>query len=184
MSWIQPVVRTFEKISSSSRLLAWMYSRPYRRVVENEIDLGKLNQNDTILNIGCGAVPFTALYLASLTGARIFALDVDSRATELANKCIHKAGLEHRITILHQDGSQAFERPFSASIVSLQASPKAEILKALQTSALPGARLIFRLPSPTYYNHYDSLLINMPVQAQASQPMRTFDRSVLYLQTG
>ncbi len=181
MNWIPPVIALWEKISSSSRLLSWLYSRPYRRVIENEISLAKLSREDLILNIGCGAVPFTALYLATLTGARVHALDIDPEAVRMADNCVKKAGLSHRIAVSHGDGSKPFQGAFTASIVALQAAPKRMILEALKKTSLPGARFIFRLPSPPYRDHYDPLASAPPALATALQPMRTFDRSVLYV---
>jgi len=181
MSWIPPFIAVWEKISSSSKILTWLYSKPYRRIIENEINLAKLNQDDVILNIGCGAVPFTALYLATLTGARVHAIDMDCKAARLAENCVKKSGLAHRITVHLRDGSKPFNASFTASIVALQAAPKKMILSALQQSALPGARFIFRLPSHPYKDHYDSLTTSQLAESIAAQPMRTFDRSVLYV---
>ena len=181
MGWIPPVIAAWEKLSSKSKLLTRLYSMPYKRVIENEIRLGRLGPDDVILNIGCGAVPFTALYLASLTGARVYAMDMDPHAAELAEKCVARLGMSDRITVLKGNGADRFERPFSASIVALQAAPKNRIMAVMQEAATPGARFIFRLPSRPYETHYDSLDTDRKASAFAKQPMRTFDRSVLYL---
>jgi hypothetical protein len=181
MSWIPPAIAFWEKISSSSNVLTWLYSRPYRGIIENEISLARINQDDTILNIGCGAVPFTALFLATLTGARVLAVDIDPRAAGLAEKCVQNSGLAHRIKVLQGDGSKPLGAEFTASLVALQAAPKNMILNVLKKTALPGARFIFRLPSPPYRDHYDNLTTPHPSRAQVRQPMRTFDRSVLYV---
>lgn len=183
MSWIPVAVAAWEKISSSSRMLTWLYSRPYRRVIENEIQLGKLGKDDTVLNIGCGAIPFTALYTALLAGSRVYALDVDPCAAKYAARCVRKAGLQDKITVMHADGALDFKHPFNVSIVALQAAPKSRILKAMQKNAQPGARFIFRLPSNPYKDHYDCLQTDIIPRAVASQPMRTFDRSVLFQNT-
>ena len=182
MGWIPAAVAALEKMGSSSRLLTRLYSWPYRRVVENEILLARLNKDDVVLNIGCGAIPFTALYLAGLAGCRVFALDLDHNAARLAKICVLKAGLEDMISVFHADGSKKFEQPYTACIVALQAAPKDIILNALIKTSGPGARFIFRMPSPHYRDHYDSLTSENHAQAVAVQPMRTFDRSVLFRQ--
>lgn len=181
MSWIPPAIALWEKVSSSSNVLTWLYSRPYRGIIENEISLARINQDDTILNIGCGAVPFTALFLATLTGARVLAVDIDPRAAGLAEKCVKNSRLAHRIQVFQGDGSKPLDASFTASLVALQAAPKNMILDALKQSAPPGARFIFRLPSPPYRDHYDKLSSDLAPRAVSAQPMRTFDRSVLYV---
>jgi len=184
MSWIPMAVAAWEKMSSSSKILTWLYSRPYRQVIENEITLAKLGKDDVVLNIGCGAVPFTALYIAKLAGSRVYALDIDPCAAGYAEKCVKKAGLEDRITVMHADGAQDFRHNFTASIVALQAAPKNRILEVMQKKSRPGARFIFRLASSPYKDHYDCLQTKIRPEAETFQPMRTFDRSVLYQNKG
>ncbi len=187
MSWIPPVVSAWEKLSSTSRTLTWIYSRPYKQVVKNEIHFAGISSQDTVLNIGCGAVPFTAIYLATLTGAKVVALDKDPQAARLATNCVHNLGLQHMIEVRAMDGSAFHDaghsQHFTAAIVALQAAPKDRILKGLQASTAAGSRLIFRLPSPAYQQHYDTLETDNSLNSWIRQPMRTFDRSVLYLQS-
>ena len=184
MSWIPMAVAAWEKMSSSSKILTWLYSRPYRQVIENEIKLANLGKDDIVLNIGCGAVPFTALYTAKLAGSRVYALDIDPCAAGYASQCVKMAGLEDRITVMHADGAQDFRHHFTASIVALQAAPKNRILEVMQKKSRPGARFIFRLASSPYKDHYDCLQTKIRPEAETSQPMRTFDRSVLYQNRG
>ncbi|WP_291318643.1 nicotianamine synthase family protein [Desulfonatronospira sp.] len=181
MSWIPMAVAAWEKMSSSSKILTWLYSRPYRQVIENEIKLANLGKDDIVLNIGCGAVPFTALYTAKLAGSRVYALDIDPCAAGYASQCVKMAGLEDRITVMHADGAQDFRHYFTASIVALQAAPKNRILETMQKKSPLGARFIFRLASHQYKDHYDCLQTQILPDAVTSQPMRTFDRSALYL---
>ncbi len=180
MGWIPAAAAAWEKMSSFSKVLTWLYSRPYRQVIENEIQLAKLGKDDVVLNIGCGAVPFTALYISRLAGARVYALDIDPCAVKHAKNCVSKAGLEDRITVMHADGAQDFKYPYNVAIVALQAAPKSRILKVMQQNAMPGARFIFRLPSNPYKDQYDCLNCPAAPRAVAPQPMRTFDRSVLF----
>lgn len=180
MGWIPPVIALWEKASSTSRLLTRLYAMPYRQVIENEIRLGDLGPDDVVLNIGCGAIPFTAIYLATLADAAVYAVDIDPKAVKMAGKCVEKAGLSHKIKVLKQDGAEAFGCPFTACVVALQAAPKTRILDRIKQSAAPGAKFIFRLPSAPYRDHYDALDAGCPADGLVAQPMRTFDRSVLY----
>ncbi len=181
MTWIPPVIAVWEKISSSSRILTKLYSRPYLQVIQNEIHLAKITQQDVILNIGCGAIPFTALYLAALTGARVYALDNDARAVCRASHCVNKAGLSQYIKVIEGDGAVPVDMQFTSALVALQAAPKKSILESIRRSAPPGARFIFRLPSSKYRQQYDNLLTSQQAEGLVIQPMRTFDRSVLYV---
>ncbi|WP_045210822.1 methyltransferase domain-containing protein [Desulfonatronovibrio magnus] len=178
MSWIPPVIAAWEKLSSTSKTLTWMYSRPYRKVIENEIHLARITEEDVVLNVGCGAVPFTALYIATITGARVYAMDIDKKAVKLAEKCVSKTDLSHKVDVLHGDGATGFQEDFSVAVIALQAAPKNNILEAMISSG-QDVRLVFRLPSPAYRDHYDNLITDHYIQAATLQPMTTFDRSVL-----
>lgn len=182
-SWIPPLVAALEKAGSRSATFVRLYSRPYKRVVKKEILMSGLNSGDRILNVGCGAIPFTAVHLATMTGARICALERDPAAAESAARCVHRLGLQGSIEVLTRDALEPFGFAFSAAVVSLQAEPKRDIWQRLQQEAMPGAKFIFRLPSGAYAHHYDdSLNPGFAPSAWTAQPMRTFDRSVLYIQ--
>ncbi len=181
MNIIQPGVALWEKKISSLSLLVHLYSLPYRSVVEKEIDLAGILEGQTVLNIGCGAVPFTAIYLAELAKARVFALDCDAEAVVKARRVVDKVGLRDRITVIHGDGARDAEIDFEIALVALQARPKKEIFEKLFKDAPSGGRLVFRQVSSRFAGHYDSLAVDERPVAETRQGMKTFDRSVLFV---
>lgn len=183
MGRIQSSVAWWEKICSGVPLLADLYLRPYRRVLENEIKLAHIQSTDRVLNIGCGSIPFTAIYLKRLTGAQVWAMDIDQEAIEGANRYLKSIGMEGDITLYQGDGSQTIPLDFTVALVALQAHPKEGILRKL-SAVSPASRLIFRLPREKYRHHYDTLPSNYQPTALAPQKMRTFDRSILLTPKG
>ena len=89
-----------EKVLTRLPLLSFFYSRPYRGVVEREVKLAAIGDGDVVVNIGCGSVPFTAIYLARLTGAKIVALDKEKEAVECARRYIKARGLADIIRVV------------------------------------------------------------------------------------
>lgn len=176
---IKKTVALFEKLCSRWKPLIIIYCRPYVKVVQNEIDLACITAADRVLNIGCGAVPFTAILIARLTGAQIVAIDRDPKAAQLAEACVRKMGLTQCIQIAHRDGSQEVERGFDVAVVALQAEPKARILSSLSRSSHRPTRVVARVPSRMFRSQYDTLPRSCKVVAQVPQSMKTFDRSVL-----
>lgn len=181
MNIIQPAIALWEKKISSLSLLVHLYARPYRCVVEKEIELAGISENQVVLNIGCGAVPYTAIYLAELAKARVFALDCDAEAVLKARRVVDKVGLRDRITVIHGDGARAAKVDFEIALVALQARPKKVIFDKLLEDAPFGGRLVFRQVSPRFAGHYDSLAVDERPVAETRQGMKTFDRSVLFV---
>ena len=178
---IKETVATLEKLISRSSWLTGLYSRPYAPVVQNEIELAQITSADRVLSIGCGAVPFTALLVARMTGARVTAVDRDPVAARLAEACVARCGLADQVQIVCCDAADAVPGAVDVAIVALQAEPKGEILSALFAANPPLQRVIVRLPSERFASQYDLLPGSWPIAAQVAQNMKTFDRSALVL---
>lgn len=178
---ITRTVSLFEKICSRWNPLVDLYSRPYARVVQNEIDLAQITGADWVLNIGCGAIPFTAMLIARLAGARVVAVDRDPQAARLAQACVRKAGLASLIRIVVSDGARPAWAPhgFDVAVVALQAEPKAGILAGLLDSGKGPRRFVARVPREHFLDQYDPLPPDCPIAARAAQNMKTFEWSAL-----
>lgn len=184
MNLIKPSVACLEKKICHFPLLVNLYSRPYRQVIINEIGLAQISAADKVLNIGCGAVPFTALQIAALTGATVWAMDRDADAVKRARFCIEQAGMDERVRVIEGNGAYNVPSGFNVAIVALQAEPKEDILDNLLAAALTGGRLVFRRANNYFKQCYDRLPLKMDPVAEVKQHMQTFDRSVLYIKTG
>ena len=178
---IKRTVRLLEKLGSQCRPFVGLYSAYYRQVVSNEIALADITAADTVLNIGCGAIPFTAILIARLAGASVVAVDRDPRAVALARGCVKKLGLDHLIRVVHGDGAEQLPVAFDVAVVALQAEPRAQILSRLMQAqgTRRGRRIVTRVPSGTFRQQYDPMPSQYPVAAHVPQGMKTFDRSVL-----
>jgi hypothetical protein len=174
-----------EKVLTRLPFLAFLYSRPYLGVIERESRLAAITDRDVVVNIGCGAVPFTAIYLARLTGARVIAIDRDREAAECARKYIKASGLAEIIDVVWGDGARASQCE-SATVwaVALQAAPKKAILEHFQKCAPQGARIMFREPRPEFANRYDQLPPSAQPQSMTSHNLLTSNRTVLFTQEG
>jgi len=172
-----------EKALTRLRPLASLYSRPYMGVVEREVKLADIGGSDVIVNIGCGAIPFTAIYLARLTGAEIIALDKDKKATECARRYIKDRGLDDIIRVVWGEGAQSVEcLRATAWMVALQAVPKNAILNHFFERAPQGARIMFREPRSAFASRYDQLTVSTRPQSVTNHNMIAFNRSVLFVQ--
>lgn len=180
MKVIPGVVASLEKRVAGVRTIVSFYANFYRGVVNNEIKLAAITEMDRVLNIGCGGIPFTAILIARLTGARVLALDCDKEAVEVARRCVAAQQLENLIKVLHLDGTEVIPFDFDVALVALQARPKKAILDNLLQSCNSKARLVFRRPRREMAHQYDLLPAAPLYYNSIRQDKTTFDCSVLY----
>ncbi len=160
-----------------------LYAYPYRALVGRELRLAGVGARDTVLNIGCGSLPFTAVLVAELSGARVIGVDCDREAVVNARATVARLGLRRRIRIIEADAARDPLPAADVAVVSLQAAPKTAIHANL-TRALArrgGGRAVFRLPRPALEAEYETLSAPVAAHGVVRHRMPTFDRSELYL---
>lgn len=177
---IARMVANWEKTWGRVPLLASAYSSRYRSVVKKEVHLGGITATDRVLNIGCGGVPFTALLLTEMTGARVTALDHDPDAASRARELVERMGLAGMIDVKAADGCEVCAAPYTVALVALQAHPKGDILRNLLRTGREGFRVIFREPRERFGSNYDRVPADVVPAASVEQAKITFDRSVMY----
>ena len=179
MKIIKRVTAFLEKRIVKYPLLFKLYSYPYQNILKKEIALADISEKDRVLNIGCGSVPFSAIYTARLTGASVVGIDIDEKACNKAVDLVGRMNLSDRLKILVDDGVTVDPSGYTVILVALQAAPKKEILDNLLQNADKGTRLIFRLPRNCFENQYGNLPEECIIQNSTKQLMITFDKSVL-----
>ena len=181
LQMIKAFVASFERQFWRFPFVGSLYSKPYRRIVANEISLAGIGFRDTVLNVGCGSIPFTAIYTALQTGAQVYAVDCDRRAVEFAKAYIRRHHKNLRINVVHGNGTDRLGINFDVAVVALQAGPKGKILEMLSQSSSQKARFVFREPSSEYSSQYDPMPSSLEPDGSIYQGMPTFRRSLLFL---
>lgn len=181
MGVIKDVVASWEKKCNNIPALFNLYARPYKGIVNKELQLAEIDDRDYVVNIGCGAMPFTAVYIAKLSGAKVCAIDYDQQAVKRARNCIKNLGLTEQIEVKVSDGTSYSAEDFTAGLVALQAEPKKEILENLLATANQGSRFVFRRARKAFSQQYDFLPEEYEAEATVKQWMLTFNRSSLFV---
>lgn len=154
---IKKWTKWLEKRICKSNLLIDLYGIYYKNIVKNEINLAKLSKEDTILCIGGGAVPSTALQMASQTGASVHIIDVDKIAVDRAMEIINRRGLSRQITVSKIDGKNINIEGYSAIHIALQVGPKEAVLKNLWIQAKKDTKIIMRIAKKNLNNFYSNI---------------------------
>ena len=144
MKLIPFVTKELEKVFSKSTMLVKLYSAFYKNIVKKEVKLAKINNNDSIIFIGGGSIPCTALQIASMTGANVKIIDVDPVAVERANKIISKLNLSHSVKVQLTSGQNINAHDFSVIHIARQAMPHDEIIENITKKLSRDARILLR----------------------------------------
>jgi len=115
----------------------------YEKKLKREVDMANLAPGDSVLQIGCGPSPYTAIFLAKC-GLNVTALDYHEEAAQKAQSLVRKRKMEDVITIVCADGSNVECSEYDAVWVSLNVSSKAKVVNHAFLSLKEGGVLIYR----------------------------------------
>ncbi len=180
MGVVPRAVQRLEKVWHFHPQLQKIYSAPYRWVVHREARMAEISGEDRVLSLGCGAIPFSAIFLKEYSGAPVWALDIDGQALQKAGQLLERNGIKG-ITLLRGNGAEIDLSPFTVILVALQVEPKKEVLQNFFAGAPVGARLIMRSPRRLFVPGYDPLPPTPGPCQRISQPLITFGSSALFI---
>ena len=118
-----------DKLSYKSEKIAnTYYNKSIGIEYRKEYEVFKINNDNKILHIGCGAFPLTELTLAESTGAKIVGIDKNEKVLPLAKEIVKKRKLQNKITIDHGNGIDYPVNGFDMIIISSCATPMIDIV--------------------------------------------------------
>ncbi|WP_187147859.1 SAM-dependent methyltransferase [Halorhodospira halophila] len=181
---IAPCVARLERWSARWPLLFHLYALPYRRLVARELRLAGVVPGERLLHVGCGALPFTAVLAARLSGARVTAVDRSAAAVAGAQAVVAHLGMAGagpgRVRVVCADAAADPLPEIDVALIALQACPRGPILANIRRQRAP-ARVLFRLPRPGLEGQYGGPLVGESVAGSCRHRMPTFDRTELFL---
>lgn len=131
-------------LSCKMEKIAKIYEKSIGKEYEKEIKAFDISNDKSILHIGCGAYPITAMTLAKINGARIVAIDKNPKAIKLAKNVVEEKNLHTKITIEQGDGTSYPVEEFDTIIVSGCSIPKIKILEHIFEMAKSQSKIIVR----------------------------------------
>lgn len=129
----------------------------YKKIIEREVNLAKINSDDRILCIGGGPCPYTAILMHQLTGASITVIDNNKFCVKQSKKLINRMRLDDVIRIFWCDGESICCQGYNVIHLTLQITPKEEVLHRILQHADDGTKILVRMPK----KHLNHLYCNM-----------------------
>ena len=134
----------FEKISRNFKFLSDLYLDLYEEIINNEIKIGDIKKNDSILVIGCGSLPATTVLLYKKTRANILAIDIDPKAVRKAKLFLKENHLDKKIMIENKDGLNCDFSIFDIIFVLYGVKKQRKIFEKISNDINDKTRVIFR----------------------------------------
>lgn len=119
-----------------------LYDR-FKDLVKNELELMEEHSFESVLFIGSGPFPITAIFLHLYTGKVIDCLEIDKDAADISNTILEKIGLQDKIRIHVGNGCTFDLSHYDVILNALLAKPKVGILQNIRKTN-KNARLLCR----------------------------------------
>lgn len=139
VSFAREIVR--EHLSAYQLYL--MYER-FMGLIKNEIKLANIERQESVLFIGSGPFPITAILLNKLASCNVDCHEKNKKYVELSKKVISQLGLAGKIRIKAINGECFRNNTYSTIIVALLAKPKDKILQILKRRISIDTKIICR----------------------------------------
>jgi D-arabinose 1-dehydrogenase-like Zn-dependent alcohol dehydrogenase len=121
-----------------------LYTGYYQHMIRDESSMAHISSSTSVLHIGCGAIPNTAVTLANSIGAKITALDNDINAVKKAKQYVKNSHLQQKIKVAIGDGTNYPIQNFEVIIISLGVEPIRKVLQNIASSANSNTKIIYR----------------------------------------
>ncbi|MGV8146450.1 MAG: nicotianamine synthase family protein [Alkaliphilus sp.] len=156
MKFISCLTKELEKLMYAHPTIIKLWKKCYyEKIIAKEIELGKISKGDQVLCIGGGAIPFTALDIATKTGASVSIVEVDPHAAEKARQLIDRASLSSRIEVIHSSGQDFDASKYSVVHIASQVCPADKVLSNVWKCLSCGSKILFRCDKRKYNRYYD-----------------------------
>ncbi len=138
------ISQKLERIAVRTKFFSAIYFYMfYKNMLQRELEISGLKSGATILHIGSGPSPYTALFLGR-KGFKVEAIDCNNCAVREARQVVEKNGMQDNIKVVCSDGCTFKQKKYDAVWVSLNVYPKGKVLKQALNSLKDEGVLIYR----------------------------------------
>ncbi|GAA0893808.1 hypothetical protein GCM10009122_34870 [Fulvivirga kasyanovii] len=120
-----------------------LYKRFYN-LISKEVKLLESHDYDSMLFIGSGPFPITAILLHELTGKKIDCLERDSEAAQMSIEILKKLGFDGKIEVHVGEGESFSLENYDVILNALLAKPKWSIMKNIKNRCPNSIRVLCR----------------------------------------
>ncbi|NLK75278.1 MAG: hypothetical protein GX288_08330 [Clostridiales bacterium] len=182
---IPKTTKILERLAAKHTPIYRMVSLYYKRLVQEEVALAKVQPTDKVLCIGGGPCPFSGILLHEYTGAHVTIIDNDESCVQISKGLIEKLGYGKYIEVLYSDGNNISPEDYSVIHMAVQVSPMDQVFCHLKQGCRFGAKILVRLPKKSLTNFYsvNDLSVFRTCCKKAAHNWRNVDSTALFIKS-
>jgi ketopantoate reductase len=150
-----------EKLWALSGTLSLSIEAYYEELLRREGEASGLGPSSSVLFIGAGATPYTAVALAREFGCRVTAVDRDRLAVLMAKRYLAQKAPGLPVVARYGAGESIAVSDFDVVMLALHAAPKHRILEHLGAHIPRNARVVVRNPWGPWCDLYEPMPANL-----------------------
>lgn len=156
----------FEKIAIKFNFISLNYMNLYEDIVRKEIEMAKIKSSDSIIVIGCGALPSTSILISLKTKAKIVALDKDKKAIIQAKNFLSNINMNEKIKLKHANGLDYPIEEFDVIILLYGVKNIVKIFNYLYNNIKSDTRIIVRTNNEVNINLFKNFKVITYVESK------------------
>ena len=147
----------YENIFTNISFFSFLYMKIHEPSVKKEITMAEVKPTEKVLQIGCGAIPYTLRIITQETQAKVTGIDNQQRSIEKAKKYI---GDNKNIHLEQAQGETYDVSSFDVILISYGVGDIEAVLKNTLLHLKNNGRIILRKPITETTEYIDSVLKN------------------------
>ncbi|MBN2599187.1 MAG: class I SAM-dependent methyltransferase [Candidatus Thermoplasmatota archaeon] len=145
----------YEIIFTNISFFSFLYRKLHEPSVKKEIAMADISPTDTVLHIGCGAIPYSLIIFSKQTHACITGIDNQPRSITKAKKFV--AGYKN-IHVEHASGETYDVSTFDIILISYGIDDIEAVLKNALHKLKNNGKIILRKPMTETTEYIDSVI--------------------------
>ncbi len=151
----------YENIFTNISFFSFLYLKIHEPSVKKEITMAEVKPTEKVLQIGCGAIPYTLRIISQQTHAQVTGIDNQPRIIEKAKKYI---GENKNIRIEQAAGETYDVSTYDVILISYGVGDIEAVLKNALRNLKSNGRIILRKPITETTKYIDSVLKNNAIK--------------------
>lgn len=134
----------YEIIAQKILFLAKIYIKIHHPSVLKEIKMCDISSSDKVIQIGCGAIPYTLIIFYNELKVSLTGIDIKEKAVTQAKEFLKKFNLPQEIKIKKGDGSNYDFSKYDLILISYGAKNTEQVLKNVLSNSKQNTKILLR----------------------------------------
>jgi len=148
----------YELLAQLIPLFAKIYIKIHRPSVIKEIEMCDISPSDRIIQVGCGAIPYSLITIYKKLKIPLVGIDIKQKAVKKAEYYLKKFDLLDKIKVVKGDGTKYIFTNYDLILISYGAKNTDKVLKNVISNSKKDAKILLRKTTFGNTDNIESIL--------------------------